>query len=61
MIESTTKRGASARDVTPVGVDVAKQVCQVHEVDAQGQVVVRKQLRRKEVVAYWSRPSGPVN
>ena len=48
-------------DVTTVGLDVAKQVFQVHGVDAHGQVVVRKQLRRKEVVAYWSRPSGPVN
>jgi transposase len=37
-------------DVTTVGLDVAKQVFQVHGVEVHGQVVVRKQLRRKEVV-----------
>jgi transposase len=42
-------------DVTTVGLDVAKQVFQVHGVDAHGKVVVRKQLRRKEVVAYFTK------
>jgi transposase len=41
-------------DVTTIGLDVAKQVFQVHGVDAHGKVVVRKQLRRKEVVAYFT-------
>lgn len=40
-------------DITTVGLDVAKQVFQVHGIDAQGKVVVRKQLRRKEVMAYF--------
>ena len=42
-------------DVTTVGLDVAKQVFQVHGIDAYGKVVVRKQLRRKEVVAYFTK------
>jgi transposase len=37
-------------EITTVGLDGAKQAFQVHGVDAHGQVVVRKQLRRKEVV-----------
>ena len=41
-------------DVTTIGLDVAKQVFQVHGVDAHGQVVVRKQIRRKEVVEYFT-------
>jgi transposase len=40
-------------DITTVGLDVTKQVFQVHGVDARGQVVVRKQLHRKEVVEYF--------
>src|SRR5215470_16424312 len=40
--------------ITTVGLDVAKQVFQVHGVDACGKVVVRKQLRRKEVVKYFT-------
>jgi Ion channel len=34
--------------ITTVGLDLAKQVFQVHGVDEQGKVVIRKQLRRKE-------------
>jgi transposase len=41
-------------NITTVGLDVAKQVFQVHGVDAHSQVVVRKQLRRKEVVKYFA-------
>jgi len=41
-------------DVTTIGLDVAKPVFQVHGVDAHGKVVVRKQLRRKEVVEYYT-------
>jgi len=41
-------------DITTVGLDVAKQVFQVHGIDAHGKVVVRKQLRRKEVVEYFT-------
>jgi transposase len=42
-------------DITTVGLDVAKQVFQVHGIDAHGKVVVRKQLRRKEVVEYFTK------
>jgi transposase len=42
-------------DVTTVGLDVAKQVFQVHGVNTHGKVVVRKQLRRKEGVAYFTK------
>jgi transposase len=37
------------------GVDLAKSVIQVHGVDAQGQVVVRRQLRRDQVAAFFSK------
>ena len=40
--------------VTTIGLDLAKQVFQVHGVDVRGKVVVRKQLRRKEVVEYFT-------
>ena len=32
--------------VTTIGLDIAKSVFQVHGVDAAGQVVVRRQLKR---------------
>ena len=37
-----------------MGLDVAKPVFQVHGVDAHGNIVVRKQLRRKEVLKYFA-------
>jgi transposase len=40
--------------VTTVGLDIAKSVFQVHGgVDAGGQVVIRRQLRRRYVLAFF--------
>ncbi len=39
-------------DVTIVGLDLAKQVFQVHGVGCRGTVLIRKQLKRGEVAAY---------
>jgi transposase len=33
--------------ISTIGLDIAKSVFQVHGVDAAGQVVVRRQLRRR--------------
>jgi transposase len=38
-----------------VGLDLAKNVFQVHGIDADGEVVVRKQLRRSEMRKYFAR------
>ena len=37
-------------DITTIGLDLAKNVFQVHAVDAAGNVVVRKRLRRGQVM-----------
>lgn len=42
------------QDVVTVGVDLAKTVFQVHGIDADGTVVIRRQLRRAEVVKFFS-------
>jgi len=36
-----------------VGLDLAKHVFQVHGVDAEGQVIIRKKLRRKELLEFF--------
>jgi len=41
--------------ITTIGLDLAKHVFQVHGVDAQGQIVVRKRLRRAEVLAFFAK------
>src|SRR6201987_3573788 len=41
--------------VTTIGFDIAKSVFQVHGVDAAGQVVVRRQLKRRQVIAFFQK------
>ena len=41
-------------EVTTIGLDLAKYVFQVHGVDVSGAVVLRKQLRRGQVVAFFA-------
>ncbi len=41
--------------VTTVGIDLAKNVFQVHGVDERGKVVLRKQLRREQMVEFFVR------
>src|SRR5262245_38269526 len=47
------------QSISTIGLDIAKSVFQVHGVDAAGQVVVRRQLRRRHVLAFFKklRPS----
>ena len=45
-------------EITTIGLDLAKHVFQVHGVDASGAPVVRKRLRRSEVLAFFARLPG---
>jgi len=40
--------------VTTVGIDLAKTVFQVHGVDERGNAVLRKQLKRKDVLSFFA-------
>jgi transposase len=41
--------------VTTIGIDLAKHVFQVHGVDAAGGVIVRRKLRRSEVIGFFAK------
>jgi hypothetical protein len=43
------------RTITTIGLDIAKSVFQVHGVDAVGQVVIRRQLKRRYVLAFFQK------
>ena len=45
----------SMGEVTTIGLDLAKLVFQAHGVDAEGATVLRKQLRRAQVLEFFSR------
>ena len=42
-------------DPTIIGLDLAKSVFQLHGIDAAGHVVVRRQLRRSQVLAFFGK------
>jgi transposase len=43
------------RTITTIGFDIAKSVFQVHGVDASGGVVIRRQLKRRHVPAFFQK------
>jgi len=42
-------------EITTIGLDLAKSVFQVHGVDATGQVIVRRSLRRAQMLPFFAR------
>ena len=43
------------KQITTIGIDIAKNVFQVHGIDAAGSVVTRRQLRRGQVLAFFAK------
>ena len=41
--------------ITTVGLDIAKSVFQVHGIDADGRVIIRRQLKRRHVLAFFQK------
>jgi transposase len=41
--------------ITTIGLDIAKSVFQVHGVDADGNVILRRQLKRRYVLLFFQR------
>ena len=41
--------------VSTIGIDLAKRVFQIHGVDQDGNVVLRKQLRRAQVLGFFGK------
>ena len=45
----------SMEAITTVGLDIAKSVFQVHAVDAAGNIIVRRQLKRRHVLPFFQK------
>src|SRR5438105_15361797 len=41
--------------ITTIGLDIAKSVFQIHGIDAKGKVIVRRQLKRRHVLAFFQK------
>jgi Transposase len=54
VVKDHQQREPSMGDITTIGLDLAKNVFQVHAVDEAGNVVLRKRLRRGQVLAFFA-------
>jgi transposase len=55
VVEDPPFGGANMQAVTTIGLDIAKSVFQVHGIDAEGRVIIRRQLRRRYVLAFFEK------
>ena len=54
-MNNESPEGVVHMQVSTIGVDLAKNVFQVHGVDSAGKVVITRQLRRKQVIDFFSK------
>src|ERR1700691_1899843 len=54
VVRDHQQREPSMGDITTIGLDLAKSVFQVHVVDEAGAVMMRKRLRRSQVLAFFA-------
>ena len=54
LLKSQT-REPSVNQIIRIGMDTSKHIFQLHGVDAAEQPVLRKRLRRKEVLAFFAK------
>jgi transposase len=58
LLRNRQKGEPSMNEVTTIGLDLAKNVFQVHGVDASGRAVVRRQLRRSQLLPFFERQAA---
>src|SRR5947208_1822418 len=51
----TIRRSSIMQTITTIGLDIAKSVFQVHGIDAAGKVIIRRQLKRRYVLAFFQK------
>ena len=54
-MENESPEGVVHMQVSTIGLDIAKNVFQVHGVDAVGKTVITRQLRRGHVIDYFAK------
>ena len=55
VVANATRRDRSVKDITTIGLDLAKQVFQVHGADAEGAPLFNRKLRRAEVLRFFEK------
>jgi transposase len=55
LLKQLSKEEPTKNDITTIGLDTAKSVFQVHGVDSDCEVVLRRQLKRRQVLAFFAK------
>ena len=55
VVDNTNRPEPSMKEVTTIGLDLAKAVFQVHGVDAAGAVRLRRAVRRRQLLAFFAK------
>jgi transposase len=55
IVRDESHEGAVHMQISTIGIDIAKNVFQVHGVDAAGQPVLKKQLRRGQILEFFGK------
>src|ERR1700674_1753893 len=55
VVKDHQQREPSMGDITTIGLDLAKSVFQVHAIDEAGSVMMRKRLRRSQVLGFFAK------
>ena len=55
VVADLNQRGPSVEQISRIGMDTSKHFFQLHGVDVAEKVILRKQLRRKEMVAFFEK------
>ena len=56
-VKAPTIQRSAMQTIATIGLDIAKSVFQVHGVDTGGQVIVRRQLKRRYVLTFFQKLS----
>lgn len=54
MLLTPDEKGTSMTEIMTIGLDLAKTVFQVHGADGEGRAVLRKRLRRGQVLEFFA-------
>ena len=55
--QSPRRAQPTMNEVTTIGIDLAKNVFQVHGIDGSGETVTRRRLRRSQMIAFFEKLS----
>ncbi len=55
VVANATRRDRSVKEVTTIGLDLAKQVFQAYGSDAEGNPLFNRKLRRAEVLQFFAK------